>query len=92
MELCDWYAKRYNVFCLLYNSPRNLTSPSIQNELIEIAAFQVQNEILKQIIENGFYTILVDEARSFNQEQMTICVRFVNALDFKCGGAVCWIC
>ena len=84
MELCDWYAKRDKVFFQLYNSPRNLTSPSIQNELIEIAAFQVQNEILKRIIKNGFYTILVDEAaRSFKQEQMTICVRFVNALDLN---------
>ena len=72
MELCDWYAKRDKVFCQLYNSPRNLTSPSIQNELIEIAAFQVQNEILKRIIKNDFYTILVDEVRSFKQEQMTI--------------------
>ena len=59
LELCDWYAKRDKVFCQLYNSLRNLTSPSIQNELIEIAAFQVQNEILKRIIKNGFYTILV---------------------------------
>ena len=31
LELCDWYAKRDKVFCQLYNSPRNLTSPSIQN-------------------------------------------------------------
>ena len=79
LELCDLYAKRDKVFCQQYNSPRNLSSPSIQNELIEIAAFQVQNEILKQIIEKGFYTIPVDEARSFKQEQMTICLRFVNA-------------
>ena len=83
MELCDWYAKPDKVFCQLYNSPRYLTSPSIQHKLIKIAAFQVQNEILKRIIENGFYTILVDEARSFKQEQMTICVRFVNALDLN---------
>ena len=83
LELCDWYAKRDKIFCQLYNSPRNLTSPSIQNELIEIAAFQVQNEILKRIIENGFYTILVDETRSFKQEQMIIYVRFVNALDLN---------
>ena len=81
LELCDWYAKRDKVFCQLYNSPRNLTSPSIHNKLIEIAAFQVQNEILKRIIENGVYTILVDGARSFKQEQ--ICVRFVNALDLN---------
>ena len=83
LELCDWYAKRDKVFCQLYNSPRNFTSPSIQNKLIEIAAFQVQNEILKRIIENGFYTNFEDEARSFKQEQMTICVRFVNALDLN---------
>ena len=83
LKLCDWYAKRVKVFCQLHNSPRNLTGPSIQNELIEVAAFQVQNEILKRIIENGFFTVLVDEARSFKQEQMTICVRFVNALDLN---------
>ena len=83
MELCNWFSKRDKVFYQLYNSPCNLTSPCIQNELIEIAAFQVQNEILKRIIENGFCTILVDAARSFKQEQMTICVRFVNALDLN---------
>ena len=83
MKLCDWYAKRNKIFYQLCNSPRNLTGPSIQNELIEIAAFQVQNEILKRIIKNGFYTILVDVAQLFKQEQMTICVRFVNALDLN---------
>ena len=83
MELCNWFSKRDKVLYQLYNSPRNLTSPSIQNELIEIAAFQVQNEILKRIIENSFCTILVDAARPFKQEQMTICVRFVNALDLN---------
>ena len=83
LELCNGFSKRYKVFYQQYNSPRNLTSPSIQNELIEIATFQVQNEILKRIFENGFYTILVNAARSFKQEQMTICVRFVNALDLN---------
>ena len=77
------FQNEIKVFYHLYNSPRNLTSPSIQNELIEIAAFQVQNEILKRIIKNGFYTILLDASRSFKQEQMTICVRFVNALDLN---------
>ena len=41
----------------------------MQNELIEIAAFQAQNEILKRIIENGFCTLLVDEARSLNKSK-----------------------
>ena len=54
---------KYFASCTIHH----VTSPAhpIQNELIEIAAFQVQNEILKRIIENGFYTVLVDEARSF---------------------------
>ena len=38
---------------------------------------------MKQIFENGFYTIFVDEARSFKEEQMTTCVHFVNALDLN---------
>ena len=38
---------------------------------------------MKRFIENGFYTILVAEARSFKKEQITICVRFVNALDLN---------
>ncbi|XP_034065943.1 zinc finger MYM-type protein 1-like isoform X2 [Gymnodraco acuticeps] len=75
LELCKWFSKRNTVFSSRLNGPFNLTSHDTQNELLEIAAKQVQNIIIRSIEDNGFYTILVDEARSFKQEQMTVCVR-----------------
>ena len=83
LELRDWHAKSDSSFRTIYLSARNLTSPAIQNEIAGIAAFKVRKVIIDLIRKSGFYTILVDEARSHKQEQMTICARYVNAHNFN---------
>lgn len=60
---------------------RNSTyiSPHTQNEIIEIIGKQmIQKSIVDEIIQARFYSIMVDEVTSHNQELMPLCVRFVD--------------
>ena len=55
-------------------------SPQSQNELIEvIGKRQILNEILDELREARFYAVPADEVTSHNQEQLALCVRFVDA-------------
>ena len=92
LELCDWCAKRDKVFCQLCNSPRNLTSPSIQNELIEIAAFQVQNENIEANYKKWFLYHTCRRGTVVQTRVNNYLRAFCERPRLKCGGAVCWIC
>lgn len=67
----------------LLDCPFNLTSHNTQNDLLKIAAKTVKNNIIRSVEENRFYTVVVDEACSFKQEQMTACVRYAEGLEIK---------
>ena len=55
-------------------------SPSIQNELIDCCGDVVLDQLLKEIRQAPFYSILVDEATdASNKEQTAIVVRFVDS-------------
>ena len=55
-------------------------SPQSQNELIEvIGKRQILNEMLDELREARFYAVLADEVTPHNQEQLALCVRFVDA-------------
>lgn len=83
LEFCKWYSKHNEAFSSRLQMPFNLTSHDAQNELLEIAATSVKKKIIHSVEENGFYTVLVDEARSFKQEQMTVCLRYAEGLEIK---------
>ena len=60
---------------------RNTTyiSPYTQNEIIDIIGKQmIQKSIIEEVILARFYSIMVDEVTSHNQELMPLCVRFVD--------------
>ena len=60
---------------------RNSTyiSPHIQNEIIDIIGNRmIQKSIVEEVIQAHFYSIMVDEVTSHNQELMPLCVRFVD--------------
>lgn len=60
-----------------YNS--KYTSPEIQNELINICASQVKNQLLEDCRSCPYYAIMVDEATDKStKEQLSFCVRFVD--------------
>jgi len=69
------------LFNHLQNAPKNAkyTSKSIQNELIDIVAMQIRDEILSEIKEAKYYSVIADEVCDVsNKEQFSICIRYVH--------------
>lgn len=58
----------------------NYTCPLIQNDLISITAGLVRSQIVQEVTECGMYALMYDEARSFKEEQLTICVRYTKRM------------
>ena len=55
-------------------------SPQSQNEMIEVIGKHfIQKNIVEEIIEAKYYSILGDEATSHNEEKLSIVIRFVDA-------------
>ena len=62
-------------------SAKNATyiSPGIQNELIHIISYDVlQKQLIDEVKEAKFFSIMADEVESHHTEQLPICVRFVD--------------
>ena len=62
-------------------SAKNATyiSPGIQNELIDIISYDVlQKQLIDEVKEAKFFSIIADEVESHHTEQLPICVRFVD--------------
>ncbi|KAF0707970.1 zinc finger MYM-type protein 1-like, partial [Aphis craccivora] len=59
----------------------NLTSWKDQDELIKISADLVTETIVGEILETGHFALMVDEARSHKQEQLSVCVRYTVGLE-----------
>lgn len=63
----------------LEKAPKNASYISlfIQNELINIIGKEIQKNIVKEVNEAGFFSILADETTDISgKEQLTLCVRF----------------
>ena len=64
----------------LQSAPRNAmyTSKTIQNELINITGSRIQSDILREIKQAKFYTVIADEVSDVsNKEQLSIAIRYV---------------
>lgn len=68
-------------FQSFYQNKINLTSWKIQEDLIKISADLVTETIVGQIIDTRHFALMVDEARSHKQEQLSVCVRYAVGLD-----------
>ena len=54
-------------------------SPKIQNEIINIIVYDIlQADLINEIKEAKFFSILADEVESHQVEQLPICIRFVD--------------
>ena len=65
----------------LKNAPRNATyrSKTVQNELIQLSAQQLQKSIIKSVIDAKIYSIMADEASDIScKEQLSLVIRFVD--------------
>ena len=55
-------------------------SPQTQNELLEVMAKHIiLRDIVKEIKQARYYSIMTDEVTSHNVQQLAFCVRFVDA-------------
>ena len=65
----------------LQNAPKNAkyTSKTIQNQLIDIVAQQIRTEILSEVKEAKYYSVIADEVCDIsNEEQFSICLHYVH--------------
>lgn len=66
----------------LMNAPKNAhyTSKTIQNQLISVIGTQIRNDILAEVKESQFYSILSDEVSDIsNKEQISLTLRYVTS-------------
>ena len=64
-----------------FHGPRNAfyTSPKIQNNIINIMANMVRQQICTSVQQAGYYSILADETKDMNkQEQLSIVIRYLD--------------
>ena len=65
---------------VLQAAPKNckLTCPKIQKDIVNAIASETSKAIIKDL-DNGFFSILVDESRDISvKEQMSLVLRYVN--------------
>ena len=57
----------------------NYTSKTVQNEMITICGDIIRSKLIKMVQNAGFFSVIADEATDVaNDEQLSICVRFVD--------------
>lgn len=64
----------------LQNAPKNAKyiCHSIQNELIQLCGKQIRDDLVKEVKESSFYTLIADEcADNSTTEQISLCIRYV---------------
>ena len=64
----------------LKNAPKNAmyTSKTIQNELIDIVGKSIRSDILSEVMEAKYYSVIADEVTDVaNKEQLSISLRYV---------------
>ena len=84
MALLDYSTENAALARHLQESSKNViyTSKTIQNDLIDCIGSHIRDNILKEIKEYKYYSILCDELVDIsNKEQVSIVMRFV---DNKC--------
>ena len=83
LEVCDFISNYIQGFKEVRQNYFNCTSAEIQNDIINICGTVVRNEIVQAIRQVGFFTVMVDEARSSKTEKVSLCVRYADGLLVK---------
>ncbi|XP_072401051.1 zinc finger MYM-type protein 1-like [Diabrotica undecimpunctata] len=77
-EICGLIAKSNKDFDILHNSNKIYTSTQIQNEIIALFSRASLRNILDDIRQFETFSIMCDEARSFKNEQLSLCVWYAS--------------
>ncbi|CAI6362872.1 unnamed protein product [Macrosiphum euphorbiae] len=81
LELCELFCKFDNNFNVKYHAYLSYTSHDIQNEILNIVSNSTIKVITNEIRKCGKYSLMCDEARSFKEEQLSLCVRYCNGFE-----------
>lgn len=84
LEILKLLSKENDLLSKHLSNPNNknatYVSPDIQNQLISVIGFDIiQADILKEISNAKFFSVLADEVTSHNQEHLSLCIRFVDS-------------
>ncbi|CAH1109478.1 unnamed protein product [Psylliodes chrysocephalus] len=82
-EICELVSRHNPLFKEQHTKYFNLTSSDIQNDIINIIGNMILNTIIDEIKECGMYALMVDEARSFKEQQLSVCVRYVKGFQIE---------
>lgn len=83
LEMSDLFANHDKDFRSQLQQHISYCSPLIQNELIDIISELTIQEIIKEVNLCGFFSIMVDEARCFKEEQLSIVIRYAKELEVE---------
>jgi len=81
LELCELFCKFDSNFRIKYHTYLSYTSHDIQNEILNIISNSTIKVITNEIRTCGKYSLMCDEARSFKEEQLSLCVRYCNGFE-----------
>ncbi|XP_025191998.1 uncharacterized protein LOC112592200 [Melanaphis sacchari] len=81
LELCELFCKFDSNFRIKYHTYLSYTSHDIQNEILNIISNSTIKVITNEIRRCGKYSLICDEARSFKEEQLSLCVRYCNGFE-----------
>ncbi|KAF0690928.1 zinc finger MYM-type protein 1-like, partial [Aphis craccivora] len=73
------YAKSNQEFLEMFEKKTNYSSWYIQNEILNISSNIIKENIIQELKKCGMYALVCDKGRSYKQEQMSMCVRFVDS-------------
>uniref|UniRef100_A0A8C5ARY7 Zinc finger MYM-type protein 1-like n=1 Tax=Gadus morhua TaxID=8049 RepID=A0A8C5ARY7_GADMO len=76
---CVQLLSKFDPFLQQYNAPANATylSPSSQNDFIKCSSSLLTSRIRDEVREAKMFSIMADEAKDGNTEQLAVCVRYV---------------
>jgi hypothetical protein len=81
IELLSWKSKDIPELKKHLSSKCHYTSPSSQNELIELLGNNIRTELLSRVLKNKVWSLIVDETSDIShQEQLSLCFRTVTEL------------
>lgn len=78
IELLNWKAKDIPELEKHLRSKYHYTSPTSQNELIELIGGNIRSALLSRVLTNNVWSLIVDETSDIaHQEQLSLCFRTV---------------
>ncbi len=83
LEISEVFAKYDTNFLRHLEQHLSYCSPKVQNEIIDIISKLTLNQIVNEVRKCGFFSLMVDEARCYKEEQLSVTIRYVKNLEVE---------